>query len=154
RSVARFNGLERAELISPGQNLLIPGGIMRAPSTGGAASRSEPPPIAAPAPARAPQSPIQQIVRAAIPRPALPPVAEPKPVVPGNGWGVVAQASKFLGYAYVWGGHSPRVGFDCSGFTWYAYQLAGRSIPMHDLWGQMQSGPRVSQTNLLAGDLV
>ncbi|HEY3111045.1 MAG TPA: LysM peptidoglycan-binding domain-containing protein [Chloroflexota bacterium] len=161
RSVARYNGLERSELISPGQSLLIPGGVLRAPSTGGAAPRSEPAPaapapVAAPAPPRAPPSAIQQIVRAAIPRPAAPaPPPEPKPIVaPANGWGVVAQASRFLGYAYVWGGHSPRVGFDCSGFTWYAYQLAGRSIPMHDLWGQMQSGPRVSQGNLQAGDLV
>jgi cell wall-associated NlpC family hydrolase len=158
RSVARYTGLERSELISPGQSLLIPGGMMRAPAAGAAAPRSQPPPppVAAPAPPRAPQSPIQQIVRAAIPRPAAPaPPPEPKPIVaPANGWGVVAQASRFLGYAYVWGGHSPRVGFDCSGFTWYAFQQAGRSIPMHDLWGQMQSGPRVSQTNLQPGDLV
>jgi cell wall-associated NlpC family hydrolase len=157
RSVARYNGLERSELISPGQSLLIPGGAMRVPSTGGAAPRSAPVPAAAPAPApaRAPQSAIQQIVRAAIPRPAAPPPPpEPKPVVaPANGWSVVGQASRFLGYPYVWGGHSPR-GFDCSGFTWYAYQQAGRSIPLHDLWGQMQSGPRVSQANLQAGDLV
>ena len=110
--------------------------------------------VAAPAP-RAPQSPIQQIVRAALPRPAAPaPTPEPKPIVaPANGWGVVAQASKFLGYSYVWGGASPR-GFDCTGFTWYTYQQMGKAIPLHDLWGQMQSGPRVSQANLQAGDLV
>ena len=30
----------------------------------------------------------------------------------------------------------------------------GKWIPNHDLWGQMQSGPRVGRDNLQAGDLV
>lgn len=69
-------------------------------------------------------------------------------------WSIVGAASKLLGYAYVWGGSSPRVGFDCSGFTWYVYGQVGRTLPKHDLWGQMQAGPRVGQGNLQAGDLV
>jgi cell wall-associated NlpC family hydrolase len=159
RVIARYNGLERSDLIAPGQNLLLPGAQPRAASTGGAAPRSAPAPAPAPAPAapaaRVVQSPLQAAAALVAPivRPAAPTPA-PKPVVPAaDNWGLVGVASKFLGSAYVWGGQSPR-GFDCTGFTWYVYQQLGRSIPLHDLWGQMQSGPRVSRTNLQAGDLV
>jgi peptidoglycan endopeptidase LytE len=154
RIVARFNGLERSELISPGQSLLIPVGAARAPVAGSALSRSEPAP--APPPAAAPgQSTLRSVVNA-ITRPVAPapPSPPPRPVVPTESWGIVGAASKFLGYSYVWGGHSPRIGFDCTGFTWYVFGQIGRSIPNHDLWGQMQSGPRVSRANLQAGDLV
>ncbi len=84
---------------------------------------------------------------------ALEAAAVPIPVSATAGGRIVAIASKFLGSAYVWGGHSPS-GFDCSGFTWYVYQQAGIHIPVHDLWGQVQSGPRVPVSSLEPGDLV
>ena len=52
----------------------------------------------------------------------------------------------------VWGGTSPG-GFDCSGFVWYVFRKAGDPIP-RDMWGQYQSGSRVSQANLQPGDVV
>ncbi len=88
---------------------------------------------------------------------AAPPAADagpaPIPVSAGAGGKIVGIASRYLGSAYVWGGHSPG-GFDCSGFTWYVYQQAGIRIPVHDLWGQVQSGPRVRPSDLEPGDLV
>lgn len=71
-----------------------------------------------------------------------------KPVPPS----VVAIATRYLGYPYVWGGTSP-AGFDCSGFTWFVYRQAGHPIP-RDLWGQLDSGARVARSALQPGDLV
>jgi peptidoglycan endopeptidase LytE len=166
RLLARYNGLDNADLIAPGQSLFLPPGA-RLVTAGAAQPRSAsvqaaPPqpapaqqPVAAPPPRQ--QNPLQvaaSIVRPIVAPAAPPPPPAPKPVVPSNNWNLVSIASKYLGYAYTWGGASPRTGFDCSGFTWYVYQQAGKSIPNHDLWGQLQSGTRISRANLQAGDLV
>lgn len=157
RTLARYNGLDRAELIAPGQSLVLPPGS-RLVSAGSAQPRSAPPPPSAPTahPARRQDGPVQavvNVVRPVLARQAPTPTPAPKPVAGSDNWGLVGIASKFLGQAYVWGGHWPG-GFDCTGFTWYVYRQAGRPIPQHDLWGQIQAGPRVSRNNLQAGDLV
>ena len=41
----------------------------------------------------------------------------------------LAEARKYLGTAYQWGGSSPRTGFDCSGLVQWAYAEAGIRIP-------------------------
>ena len=41
---------------------------------------------------------------------------------------IVDYALRFLGTPYVWGGSSP-AGFDCSGYTWYAFRVLGLAIP-------------------------
>lgn len=51
---------------------------------------------------------------------------KPEPAAPA---GIVALARAQLGVPYVWSAESPRVGFDCSGLTWYVYQQVGISIP-------------------------
>lgn len=84
------------------------------------------------------------------PAPAPPP---PPPAAGSTGDRITAIAQQYVGYRYVWGGHSPS-GFDCSGYTWYIYKQAGVGIPVHDLWGQLNAGPRVSWDQLQPGDLV
>ena len=68
---------------------------------------------------------------------------------------IAATAKQYLGTGYVYGGASPR-GFDCSGFTMYAYSQHGYSLP-HSATSQWQSGlgTRVySISELQPGDLV
>jgi peptidoglycan DL-endopeptidase CwlO len=66
---------------------------------------------------------------------------------------VVRFARHFLGVRYVWGGTSPRYGFDCSGFTRYVYAHFGVSLP-HYSGAQFYRGRRVSRRGLRPGDLV
>ncbi len=151
------NGLQDPDKLRLGQELAIPGG--RQPS---GASRPEPnPPTAQPlkaAPTPAPAKPTpapQPATPAEVPAPAAP-GPEPQTAAPSGSGGerVAALAQKYLGYRYLWGGHSPSTGFDCSGFTWYVYKEVGINIPLHDLAGQLNSGPRISRDKLQPGDLV
>ncbi|MBQ3859583.1 MAG: C40 family peptidase [Clostridia bacterium] len=41
---------------------------------------------------------------------------------------MIAEAEKYLGYPYVWGGSSPETSFDCSGFVSWVLNHAGWSI--------------------------
>ncbi len=66
---------------------------------------------------------------------------------------VVKYARRFVGVPYVWGGSSPRYGFDCSGFVRYVYQHFGISLP-HSSYGDMSRGRSVLRKYLKPGDLV
>ena len=66
---------------------------------------------------------------------------------------VVKYAKHFLGVRYVYGGTSPRSGFDCSGFVRYVYQHFGISLA-HSSFAQFRSGIRVGRGGLKPGDLV
>jgi len=79
-------------------------------------------------------------------------VAKPKPK-PKLGVLAVKYARRFIGVPYVWGGSSPRTGFDCSGFVRYVYQHFGVSLP-HSTYGDMARGRRVLRKYLKPGDLV
>jgi cell wall-associated NlpC family hydrolase/uncharacterized protein YraI len=90
-------------------------------------------------------------VAAAPARPAAPP-----PAPAATAGGLVGFAMQFVGYPYVWGGASPAVGFDCSGFTQYVYAQYGVSLP-HSAEGQFSNayGTIISDPGALApGDLV
>jgi cell wall-associated NlpC family hydrolase len=62
-------------------------------------------------------------------------------------------ARHFVGTPYVWGGTSPRSGFDCSGLVQYVYAHFGVSLP-RTTYGQFDRGSRVGRWGLRPGDLV
>jgi peptidoglycan endopeptidase LytE len=63
-----------------------------------------------------------------------------------------AEAKKYIGVPYVFGGSSPSVGFDCSGFVYYVYNKVGKSIPRTSAEGYYSRSYFVS--NPQPGDLV
>jgi uncharacterized protein YgiM (DUF1202 family) len=75
--------------------------------------------------------------------------------IPASG-DVASYAVQFVGYRYVWGGSSPRSGFDCSGLTSYVYRQFGVNLP-RTAAAQFNSryGAVISSLNNLApGDLL
>lgn len=66
---------------------------------------------------------------------------------------VVKIAKKYLGVKYVWGGASPKTGFDCSGLTMYCYQQIGISLSHSSRW-QYEEGKHIARSALQPGDLV
>ena len=53
----------------------------------------------------------------------------------------------------MWGGASPRSGFDCSGLVQYVYGKLGVSLPHYSV-SQYRHGHAVSRSSLRPGDLV
>ena len=66
---------------------------------------------------------------------------------------VVDYARRFRGVRYVYGGSSPRTGFDCSGFVRYVYAHFGLTLA-HSSYAQFDRGRKVSRGSLRPGDLV
>jgi peptidoglycan DL-endopeptidase LytE len=64
---------------------------------------------------------------------------------------LVADAADLLGTPYVWGGSTPEVGFDCSGFIVYLFKKQGISLPrtVATIWN---AGTPVSSPSV--GDIV
>ena len=75
-----------------------------------------------------------------------------RPLV-SRGLRAVRIANRLTGIPYVWGGASPRSGFDCSGLVQYVYAKVGIHLP-HYAAGQYGHGRKVSRGALKAGDLV
>ena len=65
---------------------------------------------------------------------------------------ILAEAQKYLGTPYVYGGASP-AGFDCSGFVYYVLKQLGFS-PYRTPADQYRQGTSVSKENLKVGDIV
>jgi cell wall-associated NlpC family hydrolase len=65
---------------------------------------------------------------------------------------IVAQAKRFLGVHYLWGGLSAW-GFDCSGLIWDVYRAHGMTIP-RDADPQFHHGVAVARSALRPGDLL
>ncbi|SDK13816.1 LysM peptidoglycan-binding domain-containing protein [Sediminibacillus albus] len=64
---------------------------------------------------------------------------------------LISEAKSFVGLGYVWGGSSPS-GFDCSGFIYYLYNKAGKSIGRYSSDGYYNRSYYVNKPQL--GDLV
>jgi peptidoglycan endopeptidase LytE len=65
---------------------------------------------------------------------------------------IIANAKKFIGVPYLWGGSSPNGGFDCSGFVNYIFKMEAKALPRTSNEIFKRSGKSVSA--LLPGDLV
>lgn len=67
---------------------------------------------------------------------------------------VKAEAEKYLGCPYVWGGSSPETSFDCSGFVSWVYNHSGLSIGRCNAQGLYNICTPVSEGEVQPGDLV
>jgi len=70
-----------------------------------------------------------------------------------NGALLAANARKYVGYKYSWGGASPDTGFDCSGLVYYLTKQLGVELPRSS-FEMFEAGVPVSKQDLQAGDLV
>src|SRR4249920_1457222 len=77
----------------------------------------------------------------------------PPPAPSANVAAVLQAAYSMIGTPYQYGGSSPETGFDCSGFTMWAWSHAGVYLP-HSSAAQYASLPHVAQPDLQPGDLV
>ena len=91
---------------------------------------------------------------AGAPSPSVSSASIPAPPAPnGNVQAVLNAAYSVIGTPYQWGGSSPSTGFDCSGFTMWAWAHAGVSLP-HSSAAQYSSLPHVAREDLQPGDLL
>lgn len=84
-------------------------------------------------------------------RPGLPVPAQVEPTTAGEK--VVSIAAGLLGTPYLYGGESPRKGFDCSGLVFYSFEQIGQKVP-RTAAAQRKAAERVSRDDLEPGDLV
>jgi peptidoglycan DL-endopeptidase CwlO len=78
-----------------------------------------------------------------------------KPTAEQRYRGAVRIAERYLGTPYVWGGSSPREGFDSSGLVMYVFRRLGVSLP-HFSVSQYEypNASHPSRSELKPGDLV
>lgn len=68
---------------------------------------------------------------------------------------MLAEAEKYLGYPYVWGGSSPSTSFDCSGFvSWVINHSGVGNVGRQTAQGLYNLCTPVSKENMQPGDLI
>ena len=67
---------------------------------------------------------------------------------------MIAEAEKYLGYPYVWGGSSPSTSFDCSGFVSWVINHSGWNVGRLGAQGLYNICTPVSSTQAKPGDLI
>lgn len=68
---------------------------------------------------------------------------------------LIAEAEKYLGYPYVWGGSSPSTSFDCSGFVCWVYTHSGvYNLPRTTATGIYNQCAIVSPSEARPGDCI
>jgi soluble lytic murein transglycosylase-like protein len=79
------------------------------------------------------------------------------PTAPGAtqaGEAVVAEAKKYLGLPYVWGGTDPEKGLDCSGLVQLVYKNLGYDLPRVSYQQAASGRPVASMAEAQPGDLI
>ncbi|MGH3444477.1 MAG: transglycosylase SLT domain-containing protein, partial [Nocardioidaceae bacterium] len=71
-----------------------------------------------------------------------------------GGSAVVAQARKYLGVPYVWGGTNPATGLDCSGLVQVVYDKLGIHLPRVAFQQAQEGRPVASLAEAQPGDLL
>ncbi|MGL4791728.1 MAG: C40 family peptidase [Anaerotignaceae bacterium] len=68
---------------------------------------------------------------------------------------MLAEAEKYLGYPYVWGGSSPQTSFDCSGFVcWVINQSGVGNIPRTTATGIYNQTTPIPKSEAKPGDII
>ena len=67
---------------------------------------------------------------------------------------MIAEAEKYLGYPYVWGGSSPATSFDCSGFVSWVINHSVGNVGRETANGLLKQCQRISSDEAKPGDLV
>jgi len=67
---------------------------------------------------------------------------------------MMAEAQKYLGYEYVWGGSNPTTGFDCSGFVSWVLNHSGWHVGRQSANGLHNLCSPVSRNEAKPGDLI
>lgn len=67
---------------------------------------------------------------------------------------MIAEAEKYLGYPYVWGGSSPSTSFDCSGFVSWVINHSGWNVGRQTAQGLYNLCTPVSSAQAKPGDLI
>ena len=67
---------------------------------------------------------------------------------------MIAEAEKYVGYPYVWGGSSPSTSFDCSGFISWVINHSGWNVGRQTAQGLYNICTPVSPEQAKPGDLV
>jgi cell wall-associated NlpC family hydrolase len=87
-------------------------------------------------------------------------VNDANPGIPGEAFddenfaALMAEATKYIGYPYVWGGSKPSESFDCSGFVCWSYTESGvYDLPRTTAQGIYNQCALVSEEEVKPGDL-
>lgn len=68
---------------------------------------------------------------------------------------LMEEATKYIGWPYVWGGSSPSTSFDCSGFVCWVYTASGvHNLPRTTAQGIYNQCARISSSEAKPGDLI